>query len=111
MRDTFRPINPKTLSKNEYDKVLELHLFLKQKQDQSIKGRMVAGGNTQRGNVNKTDATSPTAALKSVLLTSTIDTKDGRDMAIIDISNAFVTTRIETRRILSPFGSEGNWLN
>ena len=31
MRDTFRPINSKTLSKTEYDKVLELHLFLKQK--------------------------------------------------------------------------------
>ena len=31
MRDNFRPINPKTFSKNEYDKVLESHLFLKQK--------------------------------------------------------------------------------
>ena len=34
MRDTFRPIDPKTLSKNEYDKVLESHMFLKQKRDQ-----------------------------------------------------------------------------
>ena len=33
MRDTFRPINSKTLSKTEYDKVLEYHLFLKQKRD------------------------------------------------------------------------------
>ena len=31
MRDTFRPINPKNLSKNEYDKVLESHMFLKHK--------------------------------------------------------------------------------
>ena len=31
MRDTFQPINPKTLSKNEYDKVLESNMFLKQK--------------------------------------------------------------------------------
>ena len=75
MRDTFRPIDTKTLSKNEYDKVLESHLLLKQKQDQSIKGRMVAGGNNQRGNIDKTDATSPTAELESVILTSTIDTK------------------------------------
>ena len=29
MRDTFRPINSKTLSKTEYDKVLEYHMFLK----------------------------------------------------------------------------------
>ena len=94
MRDTFRPINSKTLSKSEYDKVLEYHLFLKQKRDHSIKGRMVAGGNKQRGHIDKTYATSPTAALESVLLTSTIDTKEGRDVAIIDIPNAFVTTRI-----------------
>ena len=98
MRDTFRPINPKTLSKNEYEKVLESHLFLKQKRDQSIKGRMVTNGNKQRGHVEKTDATPPTAALESVLLTSTIDAKEGRDVAIIDIPNAFVTTRIEKKR-------------
>ena len=75
MQDTFRPINSKTLSKTEYEIVLESHLFLKQKRDQSIKGRMVAGGNKQRGNIDKTDATSPTSALESVLLTSTIDAK------------------------------------
>ena len=98
MRDTFRPINSKTLSKTEYDKVLESHLFLKQKRDQSIKGRMIADGNKQRGHINKTDATSPTAALESVLLTSTIYAKEGRGMAIIYIPNAFVTTRIEYKK-------------
>ena len=63
MRDNFRPINPKTFSKNEYDKVLESHLFLKQKQYQSIKGIIVADGNKQRRHIDKTYATSPTAAL------------------------------------------------
>ena len=56
IRYTFRPINSKTLSKTEYDKVLEYHLFLKQKRDHSIKGRMAAGGNNQRGHIAKTDA-------------------------------------------------------
>ena len=56
---------------------------------------MVAGGNKQRGTINKEDATSPTAALESILLTATIDAKDGRDVAIINIPNAFVQTRIE----------------
>ena len=59
---------------------------------------MVAGGNKQRGNIDKTDATSPTAALESVLLTSTIDAKEGRDVDIIDIPNAFVTARIEDKK-------------
>ena len=60
----------------------------------------VAGSNKHRGHINKTDATSPTAALESVILTSTIDAKEGRDVAIIDIPNAFVTTRIEDKRVI-----------
>ena len=55
---------------------------------------MVAGGNKQIGRIDKTDATSTTAALESVLLTSIIYAKEGRGVAIIDIPNAFVTTRI-----------------
>ena len=86
------------MSKSEYDKVLEYHLFLKQKRDHSIKGRMVACGNNQRGHIDKTNATSLTAALESVLLTSTIDAKEGRDVDIIDIPNAFVTKRIEDKK-------------
>ena len=98
MQDTFRPINSKTLPKTEYEKVLESHLFLKQKRDHSIKGRVVACGNNQRGNIDKTNATSLTAALESVLLTSTIDAKEVRDVTIIDIPNTFVTTRIEDKK-------------
>ena len=72
-RDTFNPVNHRSLSKKEYEKVLESHMFLKQNCDESIKGRMVARGNKQRGTIDKEDAASPTAALKSVLLTFTID--------------------------------------
>ena len=86
------------MSYSVFDKVFESHVFLKQKKDHSIKGRMGIGGNKQRGNIDKTDATSPTAALESVLLTSTIDPKEGRDVAIIDIPNAFITTRIEDKK-------------
>ena len=63
LQDTFRPINPKSLSKSDYDKVLESHIFLNQKRDQTIKGRMVAGSNKQRNHIDKTDATLSTADL------------------------------------------------
>ena len=59
---------------------------------------MVAGDNKQIGHIDKTDTTSPTTALEPVRLTSTIDAKEGRDVAIIDIPNAFVTTRIEDKK-------------
>lgn len=93
-RDTFEPLNPKKLSNKERKEVLESHLFLKQKRDDSIKGRMVAGGNKQRGTIPAIEASSPTAALESVLLTATIDAYEQRDVCIIDIPNAFVQTRI-----------------
>jgi len=93
-RDTFQPINHQDLTKKEYDEVLESHLFLKEKRDLSVKGRMVAGGNKQRSLISAEEAASPTAALESVLLTSMIDASEERDVAVIDIPNAFVQTRI-----------------
>ena len=56
---------------------------------------MVDRGNKQRGTIDKEDATSPTAALESVLLTSTIDAAEERYVAVIDIHNAFIQTRIK----------------
>ena len=37
-RDNFEPVNRRSLSKKEYEKVLESHMFLKQKRNESIKG-------------------------------------------------------------------------
>ena len=81
-RDTFEPINHKDLSKKDYDEVLESHL-LKEKRDQSLKGRMVAGGNKQRSLISAQEAASPTAALESVLITAAIDAKEDRDVAML----------------------------
>ena len=45
--------------------------------------------------LKKEVAASPTAALESVLLTSTIDAAEERDVAVIDIPNDFIQTRIK----------------
>jgi hypothetical protein len=70
-------------------------MFLKQKRDGSIKGRTVAGGNKQRDYIPKEDASSPTVATESVLLSCIIDTKEERDVTVVDIPNAFVQTCVE----------------
>ena len=97
------PAHP-SLSKEKFENVLESHLFLKQKRDETIKGKMVAGGNKQRGTIDKEDAASQTAALESVLLTYAIDAAEERDVAVIDVLNAFIHNRFknnEDRFILS----------
>ncbi len=65
-------------------------MFAEKKRCGKIKPRKVAGGNKQQKFMLKEDASLPTMATESVLLTCAIDAKEGRDVAIIDIPNAFI---------------------
>jgi hypothetical protein len=73
-------------------------MFLKLKQDGKIKGRTISGGNKQHYYISKEDATSPTVAMESVLLSCIIDAEEHRDVAVVDIPNAFVQTRVENKK-------------
>jgi len=98
MRDTFSPKHWKELTELQKKTILESHMFLKEKRDKTIKGRTVAGGNKQRDYISKEDASSPTVATESVLLSCIIDAEEGRDVAVIDIPNAFIQTRVEDEK-------------
>jgi hypothetical protein len=52
------------MTSEDFHEALESHLFLKQKCDDSIKGRMVADGSKQHTSIMEEDATSPTVALE-----------------------------------------------
>jgi hypothetical protein len=95
MRKTFKPERLEDLTPSEIKSILDSHMFLKQKRDESIKARTVVDGNKQRDFISKEDSSSPTVATESVLLTCTIDAQEGRELAIIDIPNAFIQTRAE----------------
>ena len=98
MRNTFKPKHWRELTADQRNTVLESHMFLKEKRDGKIKGRTVAGGNKQRDYISKEDASSPTVATEAVLLSCIIDAEEGRDVAVIDIPNAFIQTRIEDEK-------------
>jgi hypothetical protein len=55
----------------------------------------VAGGNKHRDYISKEDASSPTIATEAVLLLCIIDAKEGRNVTVIDIPNAFIQTQVE----------------
>ena len=95
MRGTFKPVKITDLSGTEKASILESHMFLKKKRDNSIKVRTVAGGNKRRDFISKEDSRSPTVATEAVLLTCAIDAQEGRDVAVIDIPNAFIQTKAE----------------
>jgi hypothetical protein len=82
------------LTAEQQTKILQSHMFIGQKRTGETKARMVAGGNTQQGHVTKEESSSPTVSTKAVLLILIVDVHKGRDVAVIDIPNAFIQTRV-----------------
>ena len=84
------PRDASTLSLTQKRNALGYLMFLKQKRTGQIKGRGCADGHKQRLHTPKDDASSPTVATKSVLLSCVIDAKEQRDVATVDIPGAFM---------------------
>ena len=89
-RNSFRPVHWKDVNKERRKQILELHVFVKKKRTGQIKAHKVAGGNKQRDFISKENASSPTVAMESVLLTSLVYAQENREVAIVDIPNAFI---------------------
>ncbi len=53
------------------------------------------GGNKELHCITKDDVSSPTVTAKAVMLTCAIDAQEDRDIAVVDITNAFVQTVID----------------
>ena len=91
-------LEPKTaaqLSPEQRKEALQYLMFLKQKRNGTIKGRGCADGRKQRATTTKEEASSPTVAIESVMLSSVIDAKEGRDEATVDIPGAFMQADME----------------
>jgi hypothetical protein len=89
-RVCFRPIDVSTLTIEEKRKAQEALMFLSEKRDESVKGRMVYNGKPTREWLSREDAASPTATLESIMLTAMIDAYEGRDVMTNDVPNAFI---------------------
>jgi hypothetical protein len=97
-RNSFKPMNWKSLTAEQCKKVLESHTFVERKRDGVLKALQVAGGNKQRGYIMKEDASSPTVSSEAVMLMCIVDAKENREVAIVDIPNAFVQTVFEDEK-------------
>ena len=97
-RNSFKSMHWKTLTAEQRKQVLESHIFAKWKQDGVLKARTIAGSNKQRGYILKEDASSPTVSNEAVMLMCVIDADENRDVAIVDIPNAFVQTIVEDEK-------------
>ncbi len=91
-RNCWRPIHPNDLTPEQRKKALESLIFLTEKRDARIKARACANGSKQRLWMSKEDASSPTVSQEAVMLTAAIEAHENREVAIVDIPNAFIQT-------------------
>jgi len=91
-RKCFEPVNINDYSEKERRQAMESLLFLTEKRCGKIKGRAVADGSKQRTWMSKDEAASPTVHQESIMLTAAIEAREHRDVAIVDIPNAFIQT-------------------
>jgi Reverse transcriptase (RNA-dependent DNA polymerase) len=86
----MQPVCADSLSAQEKARALQYLMFLKEKRCGKIKGRGCADGRKQRVYTAKEEASSPTVAIESILLSAVIDAKEGRHVATADIPGAFM---------------------
>jgi hypothetical protein len=89
-RSCFTPKSVAEMTQIEQRKAQQALMFLGEKRDGTVKGRMVYNGKPTREWLSREDSASPTAALKSIMLTAVIDAHEERDLMTCDIPNAFV---------------------
>jgi Reverse transcriptase (RNA-dependent DNA polymerase) len=93
-RNCFTPIDMESLTPTEKKRAQEALMFVTEKRDGTIKGRMVYNGKPTRDWLSKEDSSSPTVSLESIFLTAALDAKEHRDILTADIPNAFIQTAI-----------------
>jgi hypothetical protein len=89
-RTCFAPFKVKGMKPSKRKKAQMALMFLTEKRDKSVKGRMVYNGKPTREWPLREDAASPTAALESIMITGVIEAKEERDIMTCDIPSAFI---------------------
>jgi hypothetical protein len=89
-RSVVKPRYADELTAAERRASLQYLMFLKEKRNGTVKGRGCADGRKQREGTKKEDASAPTVAIESLMLSCTIDAMEGRDVATVDIPGAFM---------------------
>jgi hypothetical protein len=97
-QNSFKPMYWKSLTAKQCKKLLESHIFVERKRDGVLKAQQVAGGNKQWGYIMKEDASSTTVSSEAVMLICVVNANENREVAIVDIPNAFVQTVVEDEK-------------
>ena len=93
-RNCFTPVSIKDMSMEERQRAQVALMFLTEKRDKSVKGRMVYNGKPTREWLSREESASPTAVTESIILTAFIDAYKQRDVMTADVPNAFIQAEL-----------------
>jgi hypothetical protein len=88
--EVFHPVTRDFLTKEARMKAIASLIFLKEKRYHSVKARMCADGQKQRGDWTKQDTTSPTVLTEAVFITVVVNSYEKRGVACFNIPGAFL---------------------
>ncbi len=83
------------MTATERQKAQQTLIFLAEKRNGTIKGRIVYNRKPTREWLSREDLSSPTAALESIILTSVIDANEGCDVMTCNIPNGFIQAHMQ----------------
>ena len=96
-RGSLSPVCLRDLTDEEAKKAFDLVIVMLRKQNGIVKTRMCLNGSMQKNWMSKEDIASPTAAPESAVLTSAVDAYERREVATVDVPNAFMQAHIDTK--------------
>ena len=96
----FYPMDASKLTREQKIKTIASLMFLKEKRDGEIKARQCADGRKQRDEIDKEDATSPTASNEALFLTALVAAVEERCVACFDIPGAFLHAETDEEVIM-----------
>eukprot|EP00957_Ditylum_brightwellii_P046064 3495178-Ditylum_brightwellii.AAC.1 len=90
MREVVLPLDPDKMTHQTKRDAPQYLMFLSKKQCGRIKARGCADRRKQQKHTHRDDASSPTVSTAALLLSCVIGTKEKRDVATLDVLNAFM---------------------
>jgi hypothetical protein len=94
-RKVAKPVDSSKLFQVQKRASLRYLMFMSKKRCGKIKARGCADGRKQREMTTKEEASPPTVAIGSVMISATIDAMEERDVATVDILGAFIQADID----------------
>jgi hypothetical protein len=93
-KDVIDPKDPKSLTKEQLEKIIPSHMFLKEKflstgEFEKLKSRLVAGGHKQDKTLYD-DVSSPTVSTSAAFMIAAIAAAENRCVATVDITGAYL---------------------